>query len=330
MTYLEVLTDICSQVADPGLDTYKERAKDHFLRSIAKQISEGNYNENDIPGFIKTKANMKFAGGSEDINSLKVFEILDLYLPPGTDKKVIINFQETSELNKISSIETLQPTINDLFIYREGNILKAYTKDEITLAGESLDEVDFATHAEWAVTNDLDDTGGNAAFTWSANQTSTLTQLQASLVIAGVADKFYKFTYTIAETTAFDGDGAAIITTAFALTAVDLDLTPGTHTVYFKSAAAPTDFVISIVSGTDTEGTFTIDDVSLKEITAGDYPLFVLGTDILTMKYIEDIDDNAWTDATDLQAAANFQLSYTFTRESIRMAAKTLRDEVQL
>ena len=330
MTYLEVLKDIGAQVADPELDTYKERAKDHFLRAIAKQINEGNYTENDIPGFIKTKVNMKFANGSEDINSLKVFKILDLYLLPSADKKVIINLQETSELNKISSIETLQPTINDLFIYREGNILKAYTKDELTLAGESLNETDFATHAKWDATNDLDDTSGNAAFVWSANQTSTLTQTAANLLVAGVADKFYKFTYTIAVTTAFDGDGVAIITTAFALTVVELDLTPGTHTVYFESAAAPTDFVISIVSGTDTEGTFTIDDVTLKEITAGDYPLFVLGTDILTMKYIEDIDDNAWADDTDLQAAANFQLTYTFMRTCIDIAAVTLLAEVNL
>ena len=328
MLYLDVQTDIASRVGDSDLDTYKQSTKDHFLRAIAKKINEGNYNENDIPGFIKTKADMKFASGSEDINSLKVFKILDLYLPPSIDKKVIINLQETSELNKISSIETLQPTINDLFIYREGNILKEYTKDEITLAGESLNETDFATHAKWDVTNDFDDTGGNAAFTWSANQTSTIKQIAANLLIAGVADVYYKFTYTVAVTTAFDGDGAATITTTFALAAVDLDLTPGTHTVYFKSAAAPTDFVISVVSGTDTEGTFTIDDVTLKEITAGDYPLFVLGTDVLTMKYIEDISDENWVDATDLQDATDFQLTYTFTRACIDLATETLLNEV--
>ncbi|NHZ84286.1 MAG: hypothetical protein GWP19_00205 [Planctomycetia bacterium] len=189
MTYLEVLTDICSQVADPDLDTYKDRAKDHFLRAISMLINENKYSERDIPGFIKTKTTMSFAGGLEDINSLKVFKILDLYLPPGTDKKVIITFQETSELNKISSIKTLQPTANDLFIYLEGNTLKAYT---------------------------------------------------------------------------------------------------------------------------------------------GSTPIFTLGTDKLTMKYIEDIDDNAWTDSTNLQDSSNFQLSYTFTRTCIDIASKTLLNEVKL
>ena len=189
MTYLEVLTDICSQVADPELDTYKERAKDHFLRAIAMLINEGKYTERDIAGFVKTKATMSFAGGAEDINALKVFKILGFYMPPGVDEDIIITYQETPLLNKISALETLQPSIYDLFIYPEGNNLKAYV-----------------------------------------------------------------------------------------------------------SAA----------------------------------PQFVLGTDNCTMKYIEDIDDNNWTDATDLQAAASFQLTYTFTRTCIDIASKTLLDEVNL
>ena len=48
------------------------------------------------------------------------------------------------------------------------------------------------------------------------------------------------------------------------------------------------------------------------------------------MKYIEDIDDSAWVDGTDLQAAASFQLSYTFMRTCIDIASKTLLDEVNL
>jgi len=189
MTYLEVLTDICSRVADPDLDTYKERAKDHFLRAIAMLINEGKYTEYDIAGFVKTKATMKFTAGSEDINTLKVFKILDFYMPPGTDADVIITFQETPLLNKISALETLQPSMYDLFIYQEGNILKAYT---------------------------------------------------------------------------------------------------------------------------------------------GATPVFILGTTNCTMKYIQDIDDSAWIDTTDLQAAASFQLTYTFTRTCIDIASKTLLDEVNL
>ncbi len=170
--------------------------------------------------------------------------------------------------------------VPDGSLYSEGVVVV----DEGTLAAESLNETAFATHAKWDVTNDLVDSGGNAAYTWSANQTSTLTQIQANLAIAGVDAVWYSFTYTVTVTTPFDGDGAATITTGFAASAVSLDLSVGTHTVYFKSKTTPTDFVISIVSGSDTEGTFEIDDVTLKEIQGGDVDisgtLLIRGIDI--------------------------------------------------
>ena len=147
--------------------------------------------------------------------------------------------------------------------------------DESTLGAEVLDERDFATNFIWTDTNDMDASGGTAAvFTWSANQTSTLTHADGDFLTAINANMFYAFTYTVAVTTAFDGDGAATITTDIATVAESLPLTAGTHTVYFLSAAIPTDFVISIVSGTDTEGTFSIDDVTLKQIEGGDAAIF--------------------------------------------------------
>ena len=143
------------------------------------------------------------------------------------------------------------------------------------LGSESLAETDFATHAKWDRTNDFDDTGGNAEWTWSANQASTLTQTAANQATAAVASRWYKLVYTVTVTTAPDGDFAMTLTTAYAAAAVTLPFTAATHTVYFKSAAAPTDFVISAVSGDDTEGQFAIDDISLKELQGGD--LFVGG-----------------------------------------------------
>ena len=191
MTYLEVLTDICSRVADPELDSYKERAKDHFLRAIAMKINAGEYTENDIPAFIKIKANVDFGsvGLIEDLNGLKIFKILSFFFPPGTDTDCIITFKEGEDLNRISALETLQPTNNDLFIYRGGNTL-----------------------------------------------------------------------YPV----------------------------------------------------------------------VGASPVFTPGADNISMKYIQDIDDSGWVDGTDLQAAASFQLTYTFMRTCIDIASKTLLDEVNL
>ncbi len=189
MTYLEVLQDIGAQVADPELDTYKERAKDHFLRAIANEIVAENFRNSDIPGFLKVKTDVDFsdAGDTEDLNGLKIFRILNYFLPPGTDKKVIITEKDPAELNKMSSIETLQPTDNDLFIYHIGNYLYGLT-----------------------------------------------------------------------------GSGS---------------------------------------------------------------PVFNLGTDNLIMEYIEDIDDENWAEATDLQDATDYQLSYNFTRRCITIASQTLLEK---
>jgi hypothetical protein len=134
------------------------------------------------------------------------------------------------------------------------------------LGAEVLSETDFVTHAKWAVTNDLDDTGGNLAYTWSANQTSTATQALADFASAMAASYRYRLKYVCAVTTAFDGDGVAQLTTGIASETINLPIVAGTHIVEFNSNADPGDFVIEVISGTDTEGTFTFDNINLKPL----------------------------------------------------------------
>ena len=131
---------------------------------------------------------------------------------------------------------------------------------------EHLDETDFATHAKWDVTNDFDDTGGNATYEWSANQTSTLTQVNGNMAVAPIGKKRYRLTYTCSVITPPDEDLAMILTTGIASSAVNLAFTAGTHSYKFTTKASPGDFVIQVVSGTDTEGLFSLDDIHLIQI----------------------------------------------------------------
>ena len=126
-----------------------------------------------------------------------------------------------------------------------------------TLGSESLSETNFATHALWDVVGDFDDTGGNGAYTHSAGS-GTLTQTSGNMAVAGVANTWYAFTYTI---TSPSGDAALTLTTAFARETQTLTVTAGTHTLHFLSNDSPGNFVIS---GTSTSGGVTIDDVTLK------------------------------------------------------------------
>lgn len=135
---------------------------------------------------------------------------------------------------------------------------------ESTLGSESLNETAFTTHAKWDVTNGFTDSAGYANYAANAS-VSTLTQTSANMAVAGVASKWYKFTYTLSNKSY---SPTATITTAFALSAVSLTMTEGTHTLYFESAAVPGDFVISVPG--QEYGTFRLDDLTLKELQGGD------------------------------------------------------------
>jgi hypothetical protein len=147
-------------------------------------------------------------------------------------------------------------------------------RNDSSLGSESLAETDFATHAKWDTVGDFDDTGGNATYTHNGGS-GTLTQTSANMAVAGVGNRWYKFVFTCSNSA---GSGTApVITNAFAAAEISLPKSTGTHTVYFKSAAAPGDFVISVTS---TSGdTWVIDDLSLKEAQGGNF--WVNGTTMM-------------------------------------------------
>lgn len=133
-----------------------------------------------------------------------------------------------------------------------------------------LNEPDFATHANWDATGKSDDTGGKAEWTFAAEALGgTITQTGANRADAGIGGKRYRFIYTVAVTTAPDGDTAFTITTGFALTATTLSMVAGTaRFVEFtsKEAAAAGAFVLDITETTATEGQFSADDLVLQQI----------------------------------------------------------------
>jgi hypothetical protein len=161
-------------------------------------------------------------------------------------------------MNGNVGIGTIVPT--EKLQVKDGNIEVYDTGD---LGSESLNEIDFATHANWDTVGDFDDTGGNATYTHSGG-TGTLTQTSANMAVAGVGSRWYVFTYTISSSS---GDAAVVITTAFASATTGLVVTDGAQTAMFQSTASPGDFVLS---ATSTSGGFTLDDVSLKEVQGGD------------------------------------------------------------
>lgn len=130
-----------------------------------------------------------------------------------------------------------------------------------TLGTESLTNPNLTSGTSWTATNDCALANSRAEFLYSGGAASTLTQASGTLAVAGVASRWYSFTYT---TTSMLLLPTLTITTSFAESDVPLPTEAGTHTVYFRAAASPGDFVIS---ATLTEGQRVyLDTFSLKEV----------------------------------------------------------------
>lgn len=133
---------------------------------------------------------------------------------------------------------------------------------------EHLTELNFATHVNWAVTGDWSDAGGNAAFTFAADATSTLVQAFGGMAVRAESGKQYCFKYVCAAAVAPDGTHNTFIANTFANAAVPLAVTAGTKYARFESNANAytADFAIVTVVTGGTVGTYTYDDVSLFKV----------------------------------------------------------------
>lgn len=135
--------------------------------------------------------------------------------------------------------------------------------DPSTLGTESLTNGALTSGTSWTATGDGALTG-NAFTVTDSTHAAGLSQAAVTLAVAGVANRKYRFTYTVSASPTVIG--TATITTAFALAATSLVLTAGTHNVDFYAAASPGAFTLAFVTSF---GHVTIDTLSLKQITGG-------------------------------------------------------------
>ena len=118
--------------------------------------------------------------------------------------------------------------------------------DRATLGNESLTNGALSSGTGWAAAGDFALASDKATYAHSTGA-GTLTQANGDLALAGIGERWYKFTYTVSGASL---TGCTVtITTSFAAAATSIRVwTNGTYSVYFKSAAVPGDFVISCAS----------------------------------------------------------------------------------
>jgi len=140
-----------------------------------------------------------------------------------------------------------------------------YLTSYATSGSESLTNGALTSGTSWSAAADCSLTSNAATWTYSAGTASTLTQASATLAVAGVANRGYRFAYTIS---AKSGTPTAYITDSFGVENTYLNMDEGAHTIYFRSAASVGDFVISATLTTGQA--FTLDTLTLKQLTDGD------------------------------------------------------------
>jgi hypothetical protein len=123
-TYLEALTDIGSMVNDPSLETYKDRAKDHFIRAINTLIKSGSYSENDYQGYVKLITNLAL-NATYDTTTLDVTLVKDIYPSPGGAEVFNVARRSLDEVAKISRNPEMAPGYEDVFWWRIGSNIYA-------------------------------------------------------------------------------------------------------------------------------------------------------------------------------------------------------------
>jgi len=132
-----------------------------------------------------------------------------------------------------------------------------------TLGSESLTNGALTSGTSWSRTGDMALTANTAVYTHSTGS-GTLSQASGTLAVAGVANRWYQFSYVTATVTT---GVTCYIDPTFAQKRIYLNLVAGTYVVNFKAAAAPGNFTLTCTS---TAGAVTFDTFSLKEVKSGD------------------------------------------------------------
>ncbi len=195
-------------------------------------------------------------------------------------------------------------------------VIESILRDETgivsnNLGSEILNETDFATHDKWDTTGKCDDTGGNATWTFAAGSSNgTLTQTAVNRASAGINGARYQLTFTITTSVTPDGNSLLRLTTLSSTpltlsSAAGTWIADGTHILEFQAHPGLADtntLFIRHDESTATQGIFSLDDISIKEVVTLDLDSFnIASNDLSTTKLsfaiLEQIESNTLIDS---------------------------------
>ena len=153
------------------------------------------------------------------------------------------------------------------------NLIDLFRNNNRVASAEMLNDIGFVSHANWDLTGDISITGGEglkaARFLFaSGSLNGTLTQTATKRVIRGEDNQRYIFSYTIDSIIAPDGNFTLTLD-RFPNRSKALPFSDGPHKIEFETGperVRETSFVITATETTATQGRFTMDDLSLRQL----------------------------------------------------------------
>ncbi len=174
MKLIEAVTDIATQLGDANLDSLATRGQDHFVRAIQElmkaDLDSDKPNFSFYPAYHRVEQLMDFSTGNLfNIVTLDVNRILNIYPDPATAKVAYVTVKRVSEIAKMAYNEQIQPSNEEIVVYRIGNDLRVIvsaTDPTFTVASDKLfmDYIREVNDDDWAQASssgtDLNDNRG--------------------------------------------------------------------------------------------------------------------------------------------------------------------------
>ena len=129
MKLIDAVTDIATQLGDANLDAFASRGQDHFVRAIHElmkaDLDSDKPNFSFYPAYHRVEKLMDFSSDNIfNMVTLDVNRILNIYPDPSVKKVFYVTVKEVSEIAKMAYNEQLQPSNEEIVVYRIGNDLR--------------------------------------------------------------------------------------------------------------------------------------------------------------------------------------------------------------
>ena len=151
MSFGDAVTEICTRVNDPDLDTYEDRAAELFVQAVCEiAVTEDTRLEEMQELLVEVEAmeddagalqGVTFAGGEAFLNiPYGTLKVLDVYIDPEDLAVTTLTLKKVThdEIKRTKLEPSFLPTGDECFWYRVGNQIRFLLSSEVNIGSDLL------------------------------------------------------------------------------------------------------------------------------------------------------------------------------------------------